>query len=54
MKSPRLLGLPGITAASLLLMLVALASSPLAAQDSRSNMKNFQHGLCHHDGEHGL
>jgi phosphatidylinositol-3-phosphatase len=43
MKSPRLLGLPGITAASLLLMFVALASSPLAAQDSRSSMKNFQH-----------
>jgi phospholipase C len=43
MKSPRLLGLPGITAASLLLMFVALASSPLAAKDDRSRIKNFQH-----------
>src|SRR6202158_6531325 len=43
MKSPRLLGLSRITAASLLLMLVALASSPLAAQDDRSRNKNFQH-----------
>ena len=42
MKSPRLLGLPGITAASLLLMFVALASSPLAAKDDRSRIKNFQ------------
>src|SRR6202795_5240167 len=43
MKSQRLLGLSGITAASLLLMLVSLASSPLAAQDDRSRIKNFQH-----------
>src|SRR5258708_3396544 len=43
MKSQRLLGLPGIAAACSLLMLVSLASSPLAAQDSRSSMKNFQH-----------
>ena len=43
MKSQRLLGLPGITAACLLLMFVSLASSPLAAQNDRSSMKNFQH-----------
>src|ERR1700730_10305283 len=42
MKSTRLLGLSRITAASLLLMLVSLAS-PLAAQDDRSRIKNFQH-----------
>src|SRR6266404_1632588 len=42
MKAQRLLG-PGIAAACLLLMFVSLASSPLAAQDSRSSMKNFQH-----------
>src|SRR3984893_17796850 len=43
MKSPRLLGLSRITAASLLLMFVSLAPSPLAAKDDRSRMKNFQH-----------
>ena len=43
MKSQRLLGLPGITAACCLLIFVSLTASPLAAQDSRSSMKNFQH-----------
>src|ERR1700730_5303475 len=43
MKSPRLLGLSRITAASLLLMFVSLAPSPLAAKDDRSRIKNFQH-----------
>src|SRR5258708_33251635 len=43
MKSQRLRELPGIAAACSLLMFVSLASSPLAAQDTRSSMKNFQH-----------
>jgi len=43
MKSQRLLGLPGITAVCLLLTFVSLTPSPLAARDSRSNIKDFQH-----------
>src|ERR1700675_925000 len=43
MKSPRLLGLSRIPAASLLVSFVSLAGSPLAAQNSRSDIKNFQH-----------
>jgi len=43
MKSQRLLGLPGITAVCLLLIFVSLTPSPLAARDSRSSIKNFQH-----------
>src|SRR5258708_2775020 len=43
MKSQRLLGLCRITAACFLLIFVSLTPSPLAAQDSRSSMKNFQH-----------
>ena len=43
MKSQRLLGLPGITAVSLLLIFASLTPSPLAARDNRSSMKNFQH-----------
>jgi len=43
MKSHRLLGLPGITAVCLLLSFASLTPSPLAAQDSRSSIKNFQH-----------
>jgi phosphatidylinositol-3-phosphatase len=43
MKSQCLLGLPRITAACFLLIFVSLTTSPLAAQDSRSSMKNFQH-----------
>ena len=42
-KSQRLLGLPGITAVCLLLSFASLTPSPLAAQDSRSSIKNFQH-----------
>jgi phosphatidylinositol-3-phosphatase len=43
MKSRRLFRLSGITAACLLLTFVSLASSPLAAKDDRSQIKNFQH-----------
>jgi phosphatidylinositol-3-phosphatase len=43
MKSQRHLGLPGLAAACLLMMFVSLAPSPLAAQNSRSDIKNFQH-----------
>jgi len=43
MKSQRLLGLPRITAICLLLIFASLTPSPLAAQDSRSSIKNFQH-----------
>src|SRR5216684_3681784 len=43
MKSQRLLGLCRITAAGFLPIFVSLTPSPLAAQDSRSSMKNFQH-----------
>src|ERR1700676_2949862 len=43
MKSQRLLRRPGIAAASLLVSFVSLAGSPLAAQNSRSDIKNFQH-----------
>ncbi len=43
MKSQRLLGLPGITAVCLLLIFVSLTPSPLAARDSRSSIKDFQH-----------
>jgi len=43
MKSHRLLGLPAITAAYLVMSCVSLAPSPLAAQNSRSDIKNFQH-----------
>ncbi len=53
MKSQRLLGLPGITAVCLLLIFVSLTPSPLAARDSRSSIKDFEH-VFHHDGEHGL
>src|ERR1700720_4056645 len=43
MKSQHLLGLSRITAACFLLIFVSLTPSPLAAQDRRSSMKNFQH-----------
>src|SRR6202521_1316344 len=43
MKSQRLLGLSRITAACCLLIFVSLEPSPLAAQNSRSGIKNFQH-----------
>jgi phospholipase C len=43
MKSQHLLGLPGIAAASLLMSFVSLAASPVAAQNSRADIKNFQH-----------
>ncbi len=43
MKSQLLPGLSGITAVRLLLIFAALTPSPLAAQNSRSSMKNFQH-----------
>jgi hypothetical protein len=43
MKSQHLLGLPEIAAACLLMIFVSLAPSPLAAQNSRADIKNFQH-----------
>src|SRR4029077_13212540 len=43
MKSQRLLGLSRITAACWLLIFVSLTPSPLAAQNGRSSIKNFQH-----------
>src|SRR5712672_2233314 len=43
MKSQRRLGLPGISAAFLLMSFVSLAPSSLAAQSGRSDIKNFQH-----------
>src|SRR6202521_2046213 len=43
MKSLRLLGLSRITVACFMLIFVSLPPSPLAARDSRSSMKNFQH-----------
>ena len=43
MKSQRLLGLPRIVAGCLLLIFASLTPSPLAARDSRSSIKNFQH-----------
>ena len=43
MKSQRLLRLSRITAACFLLLFVSLTPSPLAAQNDRSSMKNFQH-----------
>src|ERR1700675_5116724 len=43
MKSQRLLGLSRITVACCMLILVSRTPSPLAAQNGRSSMKNFQH-----------
>jgi phospholipase C len=43
MNSQRCAGLPGMTAACLLLMFVSLTPSLLVAQNSRADIKNFQH-----------
>jgi phospholipase C len=43
MNSRRCAGLPGMTAACLLLMFVSLTPSLLVAQNSRADIKNFQH-----------